>query len=276
MNILFLINHYNNSEEVYNYLRHLKGFTETNSNLKINVSICDNSSNLNIDINLFSTKNFELLKNTPSENLGYLNGCFYAYQSFSIINNINVIDIIAISNTDISLDNNFFHVLSNIKLIDDNILAPDITLYKNSTKQNPYIKQRWSLLHLLLNYLRFSNIYLHRFLINMRIKRTLVIYKQNVIINNIYAAHGSFILLSAKIIDTLINNKLEHAFMFHEELFIAEESRLKNYKIFYCDELKLTHNENATTSLLSTKYKLKLRRESTWYIIKKYYLNIFD
>ena len=63
----------------------------------------------------------------------------------------------------------------------------------------------------------------------------------------IYCCHGSFIIFSKKAVETLYPVFDERVFLYNEELYLAERSRIKNVPILYCPHINVLHLEGAST-----------------------------
>lgn len=63
----------------------------------------------------------------------------------------------------------------------------------------------------------------------------------------IYSCHGSFIIFTKKAVERLYPFFDDRMFLYNEELFLAENCRLKDVPIYYCPKIDILHLEGAST-----------------------------
>lgn len=64
---------------------------------------------------------------------------------------------------------------------------------------------------------------------------------------DIYSCHGSFIAFTGKAVDKLFPFFDDRMFLYNEELYLAENCRMKNVPVYYCPEIDVLHLEGAST-----------------------------
>ncbi|WP_455425036.1 hypothetical protein [Dryocola sp. LX212] len=204
------------------------------------------------------------------ENLGYMQAAAEGLKEY-LSNNL-LPSWIILSNTDISFpDDGFFEKLSKDKR-HDFILAPDI-VSSDGIHQNPFLINRPSKNKLLM----LSRINSHPLLASLysllakikgRIKSSTKRVKPES--SFIYAPHGSFIIIGDQYFKR--GESLDHpAFLYGEELFIAERARRSHISVYYDEGYKIHHAEHVTTAKMSTKFKADALRNSLDIVIQKYY-----
>ena len=86
----------------------------------------------------------------------------------------------------------------------------------------------------------------------------------------IYAVHGSFIILTKNFFARGGNLNYE-SFLYCEELFLCEQAHHLKLKVIYDSCLEILHNEHATTSIIKEKTALNYMRQSINFILNKFY-----
>lgn len=263
--ILNCIIFYDNYEEVASYVLQLE---EQNLNEKIKLAITVNRdtegrakllSSSQIDINLFF----------PNENLGYLNGLFYSYESF--LREGLSIKWVVFSNTDIEIpDKNFFEKLLASDYSEDVFcIAPSIFEKNRKVYENPQYYERYTSKSIKRRIFIFSHPILSKYYLALSQVKSSLSRKKKKNSSYVYSAHGSFFILKPKFLNELERNYM--SLMYSEEAFIAEEIRLSNGKVYYDDTLEVIHNESQTTSKIDFKQKSNYISESLLKIYNQYF-----
>jgi GT2 family glycosyltransferase len=87
----------------------------------------------------------------------------------------------------------------------------------------------------------------------------------------IYAPHCSFVIFNRKYFET--GGTLKHgAFLFGEEIFVAETVRNLGFRIIYDPRFFVLHREHATTSILKGRKMLVYLREANDYCVNQFFL----
>lgn len=170
---------------------------------------------------------------------------------------------------DITVAENFFINLENIIIAQDVAwIAPKIFSKVENRDRNPKVISRYSKKKLQLLYYMYKIPVLY-YLYTMsayQCKKLQVNYPEI----DIYAGHGSFILLTRSFFES--NRKIEYPiFLFGEELFLAEIVMKAGKKVRYVPNLVIEDNEHISTSTLKKKTYFKYNRESIKYILDTFY-----
>lgn len=258
--LLFVCINYNNEIEVKKYLENIK---EVIKNPK-EIIVVNNSLTKNLD-KILKLEGLIINIFTPHNNLGYLNGLFYGINEYKKSKELP--QWIVLSNTDIEIKKFKFkdkNYSSNIYCI-----APEIFSVFNRSYQNPFYKFR-------LQKKRIKRIIMvKRFFLLDIIYEKLSQIKNKISLSRdtsssyIYAPHGSFFLLKKDFF--LMKEQKYFNLLYGEELFIAEELRKINKKIYFDKNLRINHLEHSTTNLMERKIKNKILIESLYQILRKYY-----
>jgi GT2 family glycosyltransferase len=144
-------------------------------------------------------------------------------------------------------------------------VAPDIRSSKTGAAQNPYYTSRpcsakFARLARLFNHYWLALAY--RLLARLKGLAHGLRGPSAVPRGEIYAAHGSFICLHSSYFAA--GATLDHrAFLYGEEIFVAEEIRRLGGKTLYAPELKVTHLHSVGTGLLSSRVVIRHLAEGT-------------
>ena len=247
----------------------------------IDLYFIDNSSNIQNDhVNTIQTKYAHTLKITYifSKNLGYFPSINSAIKSKKI--DLKIYDYAIISNVDLSIESNIFEVLKNID-VDKNlgIIGPSILSKEIGADRNPKILRRPSKMKLLIlkNIFRYGFFYsllkiFNTYRIKMQNKSKENINKSrlsNTELKKIYAAHGSFIILSNNYLqyDYLINYPV---FLFGEEIYLSENCQKYSLDVMYCPQIQVNDDEHASTSKMNPAFYRKSNFNALSYILKNY------
>lgn len=266
--LLILCVHYKNSEEVKLFCDHVLSLTQK-LNIHTFISISDNSGELSDSFSI----NSQITVSRPDKNLGYLDGCHFAYQNW-IKDNTTKPDLICITNTDISFDQDYFKQLQELSLPDDaGAFSPQILL-TNGNSQNPYLTKklpRWRVV--------FTKYTLHFSLLNMvmkslvNLKRSLKQLKQTQStqrIRKIFAGHGAHLYILPQFFEKG-GSLLSDFFLYHEEICLAEKIKEQKLVWYFGPELHVLHKSGSTTDSFTSKERRNLKIAGIEYILTKYY-----
>jgi GT2 family glycosyltransferase len=265
---LFLVSHFNNTHEIVRFIEHVKFLAGSQY---IEFAIADNSGNWSDD----SLRHSNIMLCTPNKNLGYLGGCRFALEQWTR-NSKCLPEWIVFLNTDLEFAPDFFQVLQQIQVPSDvGVVAPYIYL-ETGVRQNPYKLHRPSRLRML-TYIIIYRSPILTFLQGKLFQLKRLLKSKSKIIateshsQEIYAAHGSMILLRRSFFDN--GGTLEYkGFMFAEEFHIAEQARRIGLKIIYIPTLKVLHREHAALKNTARTQKRQWAMESMKIIWKDYFL----
>lgn len=269
--ILVCCINYNNSEEVLEYAKEI---SLQNNSEKVLLIITDNSTDKNEKINLsngIEKINLNIIILDPNSNIGYLNGMFLGVKKYYELNK-RYPKWTIFSNSDIKFRmNNFIESLINKKYLEDYwCIAPSVFSSETKSYQNPHYKKRIELSNIerVLFFTKYHILFnLYSFLSSLKSKNKKKYEEKS---QCVYAAHGCFFILKDDYFKSL--KKLEYgAFLYSEEAFIAETILKEKKKIYYDNNLKVTHTEHSTTSLIGNKNRAKFINESLNYIKKEFY-----
>lgn len=263
MNIAIYCVTYNSYNAAMNYLSSIDKTIDAEK-VTLTVFLADNTTKKSIDIK-YKTEKFKLVV-YKFNNVGY----FGAIRKMMIKNDPTLYDYSIISNVDLFLDENIFKSLTGITITEKiGWIAPQIFSLKEERDLNPAIINRYSPFKLKI--LKFS--YRHPRILQLY-KNVLYRNKKSHFVSyprmNIYAGHGSFIILTKEYFKKcgIINYPV---FLYDEELYLGEECKRNGLKVIYIPSLKVFDCENVSTSKLSSNFYCKCNIEGLTYIIKNYY-----
>ena len=264
MKLLIVCVNYNSYSELTSYLTSINFAVSKVRNIQVDISIADNSTS--VEEVTYDSYSYVKVSVTKLNNVGYLIG---AQTVINSIANILDYDYVAISNVDITVAENFFINLENIIIAQDVAwIAPKIFSKVENRDRNPKVISRYSKKKLQLLYYMYKIPVLY-YLYTMsayQCKKLQVNYPEI----DIYARHGSFILLTRSFFES--NRKIEYPiFLFGEELFLAEIVMKAGKKVRYVPNLVIEDNEHISTSTLKKKTYFKYNRESIKYILDTFY-----
>jgi GT2 family glycosyltransferase len=186
---------------------------------------------------------------------------------------------IVISNTDILFDSiDFLDLLFSMqKKSVDAVIAPRIISSKTGTEQNPYMTKRPSWRKMFFLSIIYRNIFLYKayyYMSNLK-KRLTKRFQYNKISysNQIYAPHGSFIILDRIFFEKKGCLRYD-GYLYGEEIYLGEQVLNLGLTICYNKQLVIHHTENATTSSLSTASNMQYRYNAIKYLINYMYGNL--
>jgi GT2 family glycosyltransferase len=279
--------------------QYLNGLTKISQGLDLNVVIVDNTERVDSsDIFKSIQKQYpQTLCLKASSNLGYFGGAAFGLKEYLI--NKGLPDWVMVSNVDIEFkDETFFTRLRDLGLSEEvGVIAPSIWSESWLCDRNPMMVSRPTK-HKMKSYkLLFSNFYmLNLYHLISKIKYTLCKAWKRCYLTNassslkisrlgssfvpreegqnrlqeIYAPHGSCILFSKSYF--LHGGKLNYpAFLFGEEIFVAETARELGLKIVYNPHLILYHNDHCSTHGFRSRKLASYMYESAVYISDRYF-----
>lgn len=253
---------YKSYKEVESFLCSLDNMSYV-TNIDLDVFVCDNTEQNVLAID-YQPINYKLSVTTLNKNIGYFGGITTLMSQFSPY----IYDYVIISNVDLSLGEDFFEQLINLQ-IEDNIgwIAPRIYSKSEQRDKNPkiinrYNKRKLSILKYMFRYHWLYNLYTHS------------VYKrkkmQKFHMMNIYAGHGSFIILTKEFFNKcgIINYPV---FLFCEEIYLGEQCLNNNLKVRYTPCLMVYDSEHVSTSEFKSRQYCRYNYLAISYILNKYY-----
>ena len=241
----------------------------------------DNSSKIKANqVNLIKSFNLKFdLRYTKCENLGYYPSISFVIDKCKI--NLLEYDYVCLSNVDLQVNNDFFKNLLNIKNINSiGIYAPSIYSKVLSLDRNPKIYARPSSFKLKLNKFLYSSsityallqlINIMRLNVGKIIKSILKVSNKNFLPtqNNIYAPHGSFVILTKEFIKRI--EKIDFpVFLFCEEIYLGEMANQHGLIVQYRPDLLVNDSEHVSTSLMESKDYRNFNVEALSFILNNY------
>lgn len=259
--VVFVLLNYNTSKDLEYFIKSTDKLT---LGFKYKILCVDNYSN---DINLERLSklkrkyNFDILKN---ENTGYGDGnnkgIEFALKHYEF-------DFLIVSNCDIEIEKFSIDVLQRKS---DGIIVPNI-INNAGAFQNPMYYKKHNILFWMFNQAsKLSSTLLQKLTIGfsklLKIRDRLLIND-----NKIFAGHGSFIIFPHIIITRLHPIFEKEMFLLCEELVLAVKADKDNIPIYYCDDIKVKHFEDASMGNYNNQNKkFKLWQQSYSIFYKKY------
>lgn len=264
---------YNSYSELRAYLASVDiAAAKSASGLKVDVFIVDNTEQDIEEVDyLDSYININSTLISSHKNLGYFGGVKEGLKYIDV----GLYDYVAITNVDLIVSEDAFLNLSKMKL-DENVgwIATAIISDKEHRDRNPEVLRRYSRRKLLM--LKFKFDYP---IIDFVYNRTL--YKRKKLRKkysamDIYAGHGSFILLTRAYFEKC--GMIDYpVFLFGEELYLAEECRKHSLRVIYRPEICVYDSEHVSTSKLKKTLPFKktfyyqCNSDAIDYILANYY-----
>jgi GT2 family glycosyltransferase len=227
-----------------------------------------------------------IIVKSPGENLGYFRGANFGLSEY--LKEHELPDWVIVSNTDIEFpDKDIFAKLKNYPAPNVAVIAPDIELVTNSwlpsssKHQNPCMRLRPSAIRMhalkwicssyygLLMYQTASSLrYVLFDLLNGLTKTNGMDVKKEPV--EIYAPFGAHLIFPKTYF--INGGTLQHgAFLFGEEIFVAETSRRLNLKVIFDPRLKVIHREHSSLRKIGSRYAARYAREATRYLADTFF-----
>lgn len=260
---IFCVN-YNSYKELYIYLNTIeKAAAYAKGMAKISVFIADNTEN-NIEHVVFNTNNYEISLFPFHKNLGY----FGAIGKMMKETDMSEYDYVIISNVDLIMNNDTIRNIAEYQC-DEHTgwIAPKIFSELEERDRNPKIIKRYSLKKLKMIRLFYRYPILHYLYTKTFYKSKKYVSK---VAGNIYAGHGSFIILTKEYIKRcgIINYPV---FLFGEEIYLAEMCRENNLTVSYCPDISVSDKEHVSTGKIRSRLYYRYNYEAINYAIKTFY-----
>lgn len=250
---------YNSYEEMYKFISSVEIAASKAPVVEVTVAVGDNTVANAHDIDVQSEV-IRILSFPYHENLGYL-GCAFRMLYEIGHEEITKYDYVAISNVDMTIDEDFFLNLLPFDNKEVGWIAPDIFTPGRGTHENPFMMHRPTKIHFLkwqlmyafpLFYGVIKKISNHR-----RSNSTDTVPAQT----QMYAGHGSFMLFTKSFISTLQSFEFP-SFMYAEEIFFAELLKCCHLKVIYVPELKIRNVGSVSVSMLGNSWECRNNRRS--------------
>lgn len=263
--LIIVINYYSDDETI----GFLKSFKDCGGGKLFNVTIVDNGSYSDRAFSDFlEDRSISIVRN--DQNRGYIGGADSGLSNYLLSNSMP--EWVIISNPDIRLLPEFFHVRS---ICSNNIgaIAPRIISTRTGRDQNPFLRSRIGrkrLAQILWFHGGVIRANLYRLLSKFRSYLLPIAADRPAVEASIYAPHGSCMILSRAYFER--GGTLSYgAFLFCEELHIAEICRRVGLPIIYRPDLVVYHKEHATTGWLRRSHMVKLQADALRFCLKEYW-----
>jgi GT2 family glycosyltransferase len=266
--ILLLLVNYHHEEEVLHFIRNE---VRTQTGVDCEILVCDNGSD---DPVAFRTSLLALpgvRYYRSGRNLGYFGAAAQGLDDY-LSDGRSRPDWVVISNTDVEFPNRSFLGDFMDQARGALVAAPAVHSVLSGHQQNPFSEDRYSVSRLRLlhriyasypAYLAYQALaYLKR-----AFRRA---HKDTGSTRDVYALHGTFLAFSREYFEK--GGTIRYgAFLFGEELFVAEQVRRLGGRCRYIPELQLEHREHASTGRFKSPRLVQYMRESTDYLLREVY-----
>lgn len=81
----------------------------------------------------------------------------------------------------------------------------------------------------------------------------------------IYAAHGSFLLISSRVVEKIVPLYDENMFLFAEECVLADKARVAGFRTYYTPAIKVLHKEDGSMKLSNFSLNKELAKANIYY-----------
>lgn len=271
MEVILLLINYNNSNEVISFVDTQLALQK---NAAYKVVIVNNGDQKIQPSDIKNITHDKVWIINPEKNLGYLNGAHYAYEYFIEHTKSNP-ELIILCNTDIEFCSEYFiQNLLTFKKNNVGIIGPEIKSSLTGHFQNPIYEKRpdrtrlkiWMLFFsTYLTYLLYqSGAYLKRIIGNSLTSKPTEDERE------VYAVHGSFIIFTKEFFANNCTLKYP-SFLYCEELYLAEQCRIKNLKVVFLPAQKIIHHEHSTSGIFKNRKHVSWLYESVRFIVQTYF-----
>lgn len=276
MSVLVICVNYHSHAETVRYVRSLAALTRAPDVLRI--VVVDNSGGSD-PFCMADDLQGRVTVVRPGQNLGYFGGAAFGFRA-ALAEGANP-EFCIVSNVDLAIEQpEFLDILSRVRGPDIGAIAPSIRSRMTGVDQNPYMARRpssqsmqryvWLYSHypLAALYERAARLW-KRARTFMRTGRSTAEGPRDV-----YAPHGSFIVLTREFFAR--GGRLEYgAFLFNEELHVAEQARALGLRILYRPDLRVTHDEHVSIGRYRNRRVVAFARDSARYCFNKYFAGEF-
>jgi hypothetical protein len=268
MHVALICINYRTPERTIKFVNHLlPGIA-----LGMKIFIVDNSSDENHDaLKHWSQSSIHLLN--PKTNLGYFGGAQFALDYMDALQ--TKFDWVIVANNDTEL--NIVEILGQLrseKKPNLAVIAPLIFSELSNKSQNPFLTNRpprWRMHFykwIFSNYctcLTYQLLGLAKALVRSKLDR-----ESQAFPSKIYAAHGAFMIFHSAYF--LAGGNFKHpAFLFGEEITVAEFCRIHKLDIVFDPNIQIKHEEHATIGRIPSRKIMNYIRESSKVIADLYF-----
>lgn len=258
---------YNTYEELYSFLASVKTAAKIAKDVAfVSVFVADNTEN-NVQSIKFESDGFELKVFEFHKNLGYFGGV----KSMMLTSEPEEFYMTIICNVDLTLEEDTFVKIASYPVSQDiGWIAPCLFSKRLNFDRNPEMPYRYSKIKLEMLCLMF------KYSLMMKLYRRLLyrkVVKRNIdhTPRNIYAGHGSFMILTRSYFQKC--GKIDYPpFLFCEENYIAENCRRNGLVVKYDPSIVIYDKEHASTEgLVKKEIFYKYNYIAVKYILDKFY-----
>lgn len=270
MKIVNVVICYENLEEVVAYAKQFQNVQNQNEiELVVVINKLEDKNQVKLLAETLYGLKIKFRIYNPNKNLGYLNGMIYGYRQYRKEKSA---DWIIMSNTDIVYDVwKFLSYLSNRKYEEDIwCIGPSIYADNRKSYDNPVAVERRKekRIRRIIRMLRIPIINI--FYVGLSDVKARIFPHQKGVSQFVYEVHGCFFIVRKELADLLIEKEFP-AFLYSEELYIAEMCYQYGKKIFYDTELEVKHLEHSVTGLLKKRKIAKYVSESLQIMLDMFY-----
>ncbi|MBR6830023.1 MAG: hypothetical protein IKM83_05370 [Paludibacteraceae bacterium] len=196
-------------------------------------------------------------------NLGYLGGALAIYNAKA-----QGYDFVSISNVDLELAPDFFEQLVQLNVSNIGWLAPDIYTDKINRHENPYMLSRPKKRNFFIWNIIYSSTWIYRLYHALYVLKS---QKSKVYPScDIYAGHGSFMLFTKAFVEHYPELHFP-AFMYGEEIWLAELTRAAQLGVRYFPTLLINNTGNISTGVINQARKSRWSKESLQAIYTQFF-----
>jgi GT2 family glycosyltransferase len=257
--------------------RFIAGARQQSLNQSLRVVVVDNSPRSDQSGAEPLTDDAHVKTLSPGKNLGYFGAAAFALRDH--LQSHPMPDWVIVSNPDITLrEHDVLQRLCDVHRGDEPaVIAPSILTVDSFVDQNPYMRVRPSRFRMRLNSWVFSSypvdvVYQglswvkHRALDGLTRERPAGAAHAA----KVYAPHGSFIALHRSYFEH--GGSLEYgAFLFGEEIFVAETARKLGLTVLYEPSLVIQHTERSQAAGLWNRDTSRYRRQASRYLARNFF-----
>ena len=255
---------YHSYDSLHNYLRSIeKAAGKAGKAEEVSVIVADNT--IPAEPLTYNPTQFSLKVFTTGNNLGYFGAVEYAFKQVQPAD----FDYIIISNVDVLMTEDSIVELTKTNLNTSiGWIAPRLYSTTHQFDWNPQAISRYPKKKLRIMQFLFK----HPFLLFLKQRifhqyRHITSYPAGA---DIYAAHGSFILLTKHFFERCGGIHYP-VFLYFEEIYLAEECRKHQLKVVYMPQIEISDIGSVSTGKMPAKTYCKYNHEGVSFILSHYY-----
>lgn len=274
--LVICINYHNDHETI----RFVKEVLAQQGAFQVYVMVVDNTepSSKQPLLQTFFHTDERVFIHQAEQNLGYFGGAARGLEQF--LKSFELPNWIIVCNTDITFSSkNILALLLSHQENPPAVVAPAILSTYTGVDQNPFMIKRPTRFRMhFYKWLFRSYIFLSFYECLSLVKKWITKNLKRININvqfrqvprKIYAPHGSFMAFS-KIYFQKGGNLNYGAFLFGEEIFVAESVRQLGLEIVYDPQIKVHHDEHSAVRLITPRVIAKYKAESAAFCADKFF-----